>query len=236
MNLHNYHWRVHIGDWLDTRTPIWNGLCFQVPASAEAPRKFIVATCFIIIYTVYCLDTFCFLNLSIHSPKLSPIQLVNRSWPRFGFSRPAADTRFAGSHLSCFQIASLGWWHGWDCLTAWPWFGMIWHKGLWCREWMQQCMEHLFFPIGVLHQTCPLWNSQEFPNKKLGFIQTKYYRNVGWTNVLPCYLCPIFSCTFRRFFYNAFDLGSQNLKNLYQPISYNSTPHIFLISWHIQAF
>lgn len=75
---------------------------------------------------------------------------------------------------------------------AWPWFGMIWHKGLWCREWMRCCMEHLFFLLGVLNQTCPLWNSQEFPNKKLGFIQTKYYRNVGWTNILLCYLCPFF--------------------------------------------
>ena len=34
-------------------------------------------------------------------------------------------------------------------------------------------------------------------------------------NILLCYLCPFFSYTFRRFFYTVFDLGSQNLKNLY---------------------
>lgn len=187
MNLHNYHGRVHIGDWLDTRTPIWNGLCFQVPASAEAPRKFIVVTCYI--YTVYCLYIFCFLNLSIHSPKLSPIQLVNRSWPRFGFSRPAADTRFAGSHLSCFQIASLGWWHGWDCLT------LIWNDM--AQGFMVQRMDALlhgtpFFPPWCAESNVPTVEFPGIPQQKARLHPNKYYRNVGWTNILPCYLCPTF--------------------------------------------
>lgn len=156
--------------------PMLSSACFCWGAPEVYSSDMLYIHCLLSLYILL-------LNLSIHSPKLSPIQLVNRSWPRFGFSRPAADTRFAGSHLSCFQIASLGWWHRWDCLTAWPGFGMIWHKGLWCREWMQQCMEHPFFSRLVCWiNPCPLWNSHEFPNKKLGFVQTKYYRNVGWTN------------------------------------------------------
>ena len=86
MNLHNYHWRVHFGDCLGTRTPIWNGLCFQVPASAEAPRSdmlWLRNELFFTILILYCLY-FNIVNF-FKSIYLQTKAIVHptRSWPGF---------------------------------------------------------------------------------------------------------------------------------------------------------
>ena len=101
---------------------------------------------------------------------------------------PPAYSGFAGSNLSCFQIASLGWWHGWDCLT------LIWNDM--AQGFMVQRMDALlhgtpFFPPWCAESNVPTVEFPGIPQQKAR-LHPSYYRNVGWTNILLCYLCPFF--------------------------------------------